>query len=247
MEIYIVKSGDTVDQIAADYQIPVSSIIYDNQLEYPYPLAIGQALIINTGETSAPFYPASVGGYAYPFINRNVLSETLPYLTNLYVFSYGFTTEGELIFPVPDDTFMITAAKSAGVSPIMTLTPFDADGHFNNILITTLVNDEEVKQILLNNLLSVLSEKGFEGLDIDFEYILPKDRIPFADFVAQTRDFLSPYGYHVSVALAPKTSDNQRGLLYEGKDYALLGAAADSVLLMTYEWGYTYKHLCHMF
>ena len=28
--------------------------------------------------------------------------------------------------------------------------------------------------------------------------------------------------------------------MYEGKDYALLGAAADSVLLMTYEWGYTY-------
>lgn len=28
--------------------------------------------------------------------------------------------------------------------------------------------------------------------------------------------------------------------MYEGKDYALLGSAADSVLLMTYEWGYTY-------
>ncbi len=28
--------------------------------------------------------------------------------------------------------------------------------------------------------------------------------------------------------------------MYEGKDYRLLGAAADSVLLMTYEWGYTY-------
>ena len=46
--------------------------------------------------------------------------------------------------------------------------------------------------------------------------------------------------YHTSVALAPKTSDTQAGLLYEGKDYALLGEAADSVLLMTYEWGYTY-------
>ena len=41
-------------------------------------------------------------------------------------------------------------------------------------------------------------------------------------------------------ALAPKTSDGQPGSLYEGHDYALLGAAADAVLLMTYEWGYTY-------
>ena len=47
-------------------------------------------------------------------------------------------------------------------------------------------------------------------------------------------------GCFVSVALAPKTSDDQPGLLYAGKDYALLGEAADKVLLMTYEWGYTY-------
>lgn len=240
MDIYIVKQGDTVDLIASYYDIPVSSIIYDNQLVYPYALAIGQALLINTGETPSAFYPAVVGGYAYPYIRESVLEETLSYLTSLYVFSYGFTPEGELIPPETDDTFMITAALNAGVSPVLTLTPFGPDGRFNNFLITTLVNNSEVKQTLLENLLSTLSEKKFQGVDIDFEYILPEDRIPFADFVAETRNYLSPYGYHVSVALAPKTSDNQQGLLYEGKDYALLGAAADSVLLMTYEWGYTY-------
>ena len=41
-------------------------------------------------------------------------------------------------------------------------------------------------------------------------------------------------------SLAPKTSRDQRGLLYEGHNYAGVGAAADFVLLMTYEWGYTY-------
>lgn len=240
MDIYVVKQGDTVDLIASYYDIPVSSIIYDNQLVYPYALAIGQALLINTGETPSAFYPAVVGGYAYPYIRESVLEETLSYLTNLYVFSYGFTPEGELIPPETDDTFMITAALNAGVSPVLTLTPFGPDGRFNNFLITTLVNNSEVRQTLLENLLSTLSEKKFQGVDIDFEYILPEDRIPFVDFVAETRNYLSPYGYHVSVALAPKTSDNQQGLLYEGKDYALLGAAADSVLLMTYEWGYTY-------
>ena len=30
------------------------------------------------------------------------------------------------------------------------------------------------------------------------------------------------------------------GSLYEGHDYAAVGAAVDAVLLMTYEWGYTY-------
>ena len=240
MEIYVVKSGDTVDSIAESYGIPVSSVIYNNQLVYPYPLAVGQALLLSSGEPSEPTYPAGVNGYAYPFIQRDVLNETLPYLSSLSIFSYGFTTEGDLIPPALDDSFMIDAALMEGVRPVLTLTPLGPDGNFNNALITAVVNDEAAKDNLLANLLTTVQTKNFEGVDIDFEYIRPEDRIPFADFVADVRNLLLPYGYHVSVALAPKTSDTQAGLLYEGKDYGLLGEAADSVLLMTYEWGYTY-------
>ncbi|MDE6201994.1 MAG: LysM peptidoglycan-binding domain-containing protein [Lachnospiraceae bacterium] len=240
MEIYVVKEGDTVDSIAERYGISASSIIFNNQINYPYALAVGQALLLSSGTPSIPSYPAYVNGYAYPFIGQNVLEDTLPFLTTLSVFSYGFTIEGSLVPPEVDDSFMIRSALEAGVGPILTLTPFGPDGNFNNYLITTLVNNEEVKANLLDNLLAVLSEKGFQGVDIDFEFILAEDRIPFADFVAETRNFLAPYGYHVSAALAPKTSDDQQGLLYAGKDYGLIGAAADSVLLMTYEWGYTY-------
>lgn len=240
MEIYVVKSGDTVDSIAESHGISVSSVIYYNQLVYPYALALGQALLLSSGESSTPTYPAWVNGYAYPFIQESVLNETLPYLSSLSVFSYGFTTDGELIPPTVDDAFMIDAALTAGVRPVLTLTPLGPDGNFNNALITAVVNDQTAKDNLLNNLLDTVQAKNFGGVDIDFEYIRPEDRIPFADFVADVRNLLSPYGYHVSVALAPKTSDTQAGLLYEGKDYALLGEAADSVLLMTYEWGYTY-------
>lgn len=240
MEIYVVKAGDTVDSIAESYGVAVSSVIYDNQLSYPYPLALGQALLISAGEISEASYPAWVNGYAYPFIQQDVLSETLPYLSSLSVFSYGFTTDGELIAPRQDDSFMINAALMEGVRPVLTLTPLGPDGNFNNYLITSVVNNEEAKDNLLANLLETVQTKNFQGVDIDFEYIRPEDRIPFADFVADVRNYLSPYGYHVSVALAPKISDTQAGLLYEGKDYGLLGEAADSVLLMTYEWGYTY-------
>ncbi len=236
----MVKEGDTVDSIADRYGIPVSSVIYNNQLTSPYALAVGQALLLSTGPAASSGYSAYVNGYAYPFIEQGILDMTLPYLSTLSVFSYGFTREGELIPPALDDRFMISSARAVGVRPVLTLTPFGPDGNFNNLLITSLVNNEEVKNNFLANLLEVLREKNFGGVDIDFEYILPQDRIPFADFVADTRNYLAPYGYSVSVALAPKTSDSQAGLLYEGKDYGLLGAAADSVLLMTYEWGYTY-------
>ena len=86
----------------------------------------------------------------------------------------------------------------------------------------------------------VMQEKGFGGIDLDFEYIPAEDRYLYPEFVELVHRVMSPFGYQVSVALAPKTSSAQEALLYEGIDYSRLGAAADKVLLMTYEWGYTY-------
>ena len=254
MRIYIVQPNDSVDEIASSQNVSAQSIIYDNQLVYPYALAVGQALLLtepgeedlgspdsgssNPPDTSA--YPAYVGGYAYPFISRWVLQQTLLYLSDLFIFSYGFTTEGTLIPPFIDDTFMIAMAKDFGVAPILTLTPFGPDGQFSNYLISQVVNNEAAKLQLIENLTTQVKERGFEGVDIDFEYILPEDKFAFTNFVRDVRDAINALGYLVSVALAPKTSDTQTGLLYEGKDYGLLGEAADYVLLMTYEWGYTY-------
>lgn len=240
MEIYVVKPGDTAQSIAAATGTPLSSILFNNQLTFPYRLAVGEALLISY-EGAEDRRTISTNGYAYPHINQDTLRQALPYMTALSIFSYGFTTEGALIPPRLDDGFLINLAKSYDSHPILTLTPIDASGTFNNNLITALVHNPDAIARLIEDISFQITTRGFEGVDIDFEYILASDRVAFADFVAQMRSAVNALGYPVSVALAPKTSDNQPGLLYEGKDYALLGAAADSVLLMTYEWGYTYS------
>lgn len=240
MEIYVVKAGDTVYKIAAEQGVSPDTIIYNNQLEDPYPLVIGQALLLTKGESPQIKKAVETGGYAYTYINPDVLGQTLPYLSKLFVFSYGFTPEGDLIPPQNNDAFMIDMAIANQTAPILTVTPFGPDGRFNNYLISRVTNDQEVQQRFISQLVEEVQQKGFQGVDIDFEYILAEDRVPFAQFVANVREAVNAIGYPVSVALAPKTSDNQKGTLYEGKDYQLLGEAADEVLLMTYEWGYTY-------
>jgi len=239
MTIHVVKASDTVDSIAQTYGISTDKIIYDNQLIYPFRLAVGQALLISNGNDK-PVKRIDVNGYAYPFISNWVLEETLPYLTELSVFSYGFTPEGDLIPPPLDTTVMIDKAKEFKVLPILTLTPFGLDGKFNNQLISVIVNDPVAQQNLINQLIKELKSKGYAGVDIDFEYILPTDRDAFTSFVKNVTQTLNKLSYQVSVALAPKSAVSQKGLLYEGKDYGGLGAAANHVLLMTYEWGYTY-------
>lgn len=240
MQIYVVKRGDSIDSIAAAYAVDALQIAYDNQIPAPYRLAVGQALLIPVEDAVQQKRAVRVNGYAYPYIQAQVLSETLPYLTNISVFSYGFTTEGNLVPPRTDDSRVINEAWRQGTAPILVLTPFDETGMFNNYLISALMGSMAAQQNLIDQMFATMEEKGFVGIDLDFEYILPQDRVAYAEFVANVRAQAAPKGYPVSVALAPKTSADQQGLLYEGKDYRLLGAAADSVLLMTYEWGYTY-------
>lgn len=240
MVIHVVAEGETVYSIAGNYGVTPESIEAVNQLQYPYTLVVGQSLLIETTSEGGPKRSIYVNGYAYPFISRWVLNATLPYLTYLSVFSYGFTPEGNLVYPPLDDTFMIEAANAGQTAPVITLTPFGEDGQFNNNLISSLIRNEEAVANLTEQLKQLMGRKGFRALDIDFEFILAEDRDIFTDFVAGMTASLNPLGYQVYVDLAPKTSASQRGLLYEGKDYGGLGAAANGVLLMTYEWGYAY-------
>ena len=83
-----------------------------------------------------------------------------------------------------------------------------------------------------------MERKGYRGLDVDFENLTAEQRVPYAAFLRALRSRLQPMGYPLMAAVAPKTSDDQPGLLYEGHGYPELGEAVDYLLLMTYEWGY---------
>ena len=239
--IYVVTSGDTLYSIAEMTGVPVEKIAYDNQIADMQQLAVGQALLLlQPGEEGMYRDGLDVTGYAYPFIDAAVLNQTANALDELLVFSYGFTFEGELVPPPVPDQWMIQWAWDHNIRPIMVLTPF-LEGIFNNQLVKTVTENIEVQNILIANVLATVQEKGFAGVDIDFEYILPENREDYAAFVGNMRSVMHAYGYQVSVALAPKERADQPGLLYEGMDYRLLGENADSVFLMTYEWGYRYS------
>ena len=240
MQIYIVRPDDSISEIASAFHISVDRIIYDNQLIPPYTLATGQALLIMDEPLLSCRPSIHAGGYAYTYISAWVLAQTLPCLTDLLIFSYGFTMDGDLIRPSRDDTWMINAALSRNVRPILTLTPLDESGNFNNKLITSIVRTPEYSQNLIRQVINEVDNRNFAGVNADFEYIQAADREAYTVFIQNLADALHRIEKTISVALAPKTSADQPGLLYQGIDFAALGQAADHVLLMTYEWGYKY-------
>ena len=236
--LYTVRSGDTYESISARTGVPRRTLYAYNPNLYggTAPLYAGQTLVLSFEEEAQS--EAYFTGYAYPFIEGRVLFWGLPYIDALVPFTYGFTDGGALV-PL-DDGSLIAAARSLGSSALMHLSTLTENGTFSSERAERLLNDDAAMDALALSVLEEIEEKGYEGLDIDFEFIPVSSALAYADFIARLRSVLAPRGKKVIAALAPKTRADQPGLLYEGHDYAAVGAAADAVLLMTYEWGYTY-------
>lgn len=234
---HTVRAGESLSLIAREYGVPVLQLIRNNPyLLYNPLLPVGQQLVISyQGDKIGSL---SVNGYAYPFISSALLEETLAYISDISIFSYGFTSQGDLI--PTNDTQILEAARRFGVRSILVLTPITEQGTFNSELVQDISYDQEAQERLIQNLLYTVRVKGYSGVDVDFEFIPSNARNANASFVSDLTAAMNAQGYTVSMALPPKTSSQQRGLLYEGVDYSQIGEIVNSVLLMTYEWGYTY-------
>ncbi len=153
-------------------------------------------------------------------------------------FTYGFTPEGTLV-PM-DDERLLALAEDYGVRPFLHLSTLTAAGTFSAAQAAVVLRSETLQRTLAEAALQKMQEKGYQGLDVDFEYLGQELAEAYAQFLTLLHERLAPYGLPLIAALAPKTSADQPGTLYEGHDYAAVASACDAVLLMTYEWGYTY-------
>ena len=236
--LYTVRDGDTYESISARTGVPRRTLYALNPNLYggSVPLYAGQTLVLSFAEKAQE--RAEFTGYAYPFIESKVLFWGLPYINALVPFTYGITKSGN-IFPLSDEA-LLAAAECVGTSALMHLSTLTEDGTFSSERASLVLSSPAAMDALARDVLYEIEEKGYAGLDIDFEFIPASDASAYADFIARLRALLAPRGKKVIAALAPKTREDQPGLLYEGHNYAAVGAAADAVLLMTYEWGYTY-------
>ncbi len=237
--LYTVKQGDTLFSVASSQGISLRALYRNNpSLLSNASLYPGQSLVLSyQGEKLGS---ARSGGYAYPFLSPDLLKRALPYLADLNFFTYGFEADGTLIPISPDDSPLIAETVRLGSAPLLVLSTLGEDGRFDSARASALFASAQAVERLIGGLLSLMAQKGYRGIDVDFEFIPPEDKEDFASFVSLLRARANARGYTVTVALAPKTFAAQPGLLYEAHDYGALGSAADLLLLMTYEWGYAF-------
>jgi len=232
---HTVSRGESLYAIARRYGVSLQRLTDANPgLADPARIYPGQRIVIPPA--GGPGREIVVNGYMTD-ASQATLSETLPYLSFLSLFSAQTDAAGEL-----RQTFHVDTSLSAGqrTANLLTVTNLRPEGGFSSDVAHAILTDQAAQDNFLENLEEALAQGGYYGVNVDFEYIYSFDRDSYSQFMGRLAERMHRLGYVVAVALAPKVSDAQQGLLYTAHNYAALGAAADYVILMTYEWGYTY-------
>ena len=108
---------------------------------------------------------------------------------------------------------------------------FTLSGPLNHRLLT----DDETRSGLLQAIVSYTNDVGYDGFDLDLEGVDAGDRAALTDFVATLAAALHDQGKLLTLAVPAKDSDARTG--WSGAyDYAALGAQADLVTIMAYEY-----------
>jgi spore germination protein len=234
LSYHIVRSGDTLVKIAQQYGTTVNALIELNHLTNPSKLVIGQTIKIP--ETVRPV--KAMNAYIINLTQTGAaearrLGRDFTYLSP---FRYSFTSDGSLT--QLNEGPILEAARSSRTAALMVLANISDKDNFDSDLAAAILRSTDLQNRLITNILAVLKQKGYAGVNFDFEYIYPEDKLNYNNFLKLVVSRLHPAGYLVSTSLAPKVSGSQKGILYEAHDYQAHGEIADFVIVMTYEWGW---------
>lgn len=238
-QFYFVKSGDSLYSIAQKFNITYQELARINNFPVGNLLPVGFRLYI-------PEQPKrQITSLAYIEPRGDTVSQTLqnaatktsPYLTYLAHFSYTINRDGSLNPPPLDNLDEIAAANNTSLA--LAVTNLE-NGAFSAELGHIILTVQAVQNTLLDNIVNTAETMGYQDVHFDLELLPPEDKEAYNNFLRKAKERLSQAGLFMSTALAPKTSAKQEGAWYEAHDYAAHGEIADFVVLMTYEWGYSY-------
>jgi spore germination protein len=234
--VYIVKDGDTLSDIAEAHGVTVMQLLQNNprliNRQYIYP---GEQLTISYNNNLGQLWTV---GYTYPFINEDILRMTLPYLTYLLIFNYRISDEGELIGG-DEDIAVIRTAELFGTVSTLVVTAFSQMGEISLEMVTEILTSQLLQDKLIDNLLRILKEKDYSGVNIGFQFISEANQQLYLDFLSKIVNSLHPEGYAVYLTINPGLTYIGEEVTFEKINYTNFSNMSDGILFLSYDWGTT--------
>lgn len=103
----------------------------------------------------------------------------------------------------------------------------------------TLLATPESRKAFIDNVVTLMQDYGFDGVNIDTEYINVADRDKLSMLIKELKTAFADQGYVLTISIPGKMSDDPNNSWSGPFDYAAIGQYADEVVVMMYlEHGY---------
>ena len=228
---YIVQLGDTLFEIARKSFLSLEQLTNANPTVNPSALQPGMRLTIpdisNYLASTLSFYVTRS-----PELDRALISDFAHYSTSISIFEYHIASNGDIANTLNDLT-AIQTAWNYRVRPLVTITNLAPEG-FSPELVHQVLNSPTARTNLVNNISYLVTNRGYGGVNIDFERVMAEDRDLFTGFLSELRDRLQPLDRTLTIAVPAKTNEEIPWL--KGYDYGGIGSVVDFMFIMAYDW-----------
>lgn len=97
-----------------------------------------------------------------------------------------------------------------------------------------ILSDTDLQEKAISAIKELMTH-GYDGINLDFEYVYGSDREAFSNFVRRLSTELKPLGYLVTISVPAKTQENLASNWVGAFDYEYLGRYVDYLMIMTYD------------
>ncbi len=232
-KIHTVQAGDNLSSIASSYGISIMQLLRNNSyLSGRNNIYPGETLVISY-DTSKKI---NVNGYTYPFINKENLKRTLPFLTFLSIFNYRVLDKGEVL-TYRDDYEIIEMAKDYGTIPLLMISTLNQSGENDLEIAYKILSTAEYQDILFQNILKILQSKGYSGVNIVISAINTNNQNLYINFLTKISKQLNNEGYLLFVTINPNIRYADNKITFEQIDYNTIGKLVYRLTFFQYYWG----------
>ena len=172
----------------------------------------------------------TVWAYFASYMEMKVLRQEPKLIREVNFFWYQLAPDGS-IGGSNQDPYSVAEVQKLGTRVVPSImNVFDA------VRVHATLVDAQKRQAHVQDLVQLVVENNYDGIDIDYESMFPEDREVFSLFIEELAAGLHAKGKLLSVTVHPKTSDAPQWDAPKSQDWQRLGAAADEFKIMVYDY-----------
>ncbi len=199
------------------------------------------AVSVRSGLTGNTSKQKVIAGYYVENNNKDhkgyrALSENLGAINTVIPFSFQVDQYGNI--QSAHNPRSVNLAQSAGANTLALVNNIKGS-NFNSNTIHRMLSNSAARSRAVNGITRTLIEKGYQGVNIDFENVPARDRYYLTAFFSELASELRPRHLLITASVPAKTYDDRTSNQSGAFDYKALAPYLDQVMIMTYDEHYS--------